>query len=119
MEALGKTHPLLRKNLLDSWPQALTETTCVLGFDPEFSGEIKEVRKTSYDHVHRMIVKRLGRSVKIEFVEADQPVRWSHQNKQEASPDTVPSTNLRSWEKNPAVRQVLEVFHGDVRDVQR
>ena len=118
VERMSEAHPVLRTDLLDSWPERLTESTCAIGFDPEFPGEIGEMQKNGLETVHRVVVHHLTRSVKVEFCVASAPVRWSHHLKKPVTPTGVPSGNLRSWEQNPAIRQVLEVFHGDVRDVQ-
>lgn len=118
VKRIGESHPALRTDLLDSWPQALTETTCEIGFDPEFAGEISEVKRLGATTVQRAVAAELDRQIRVEFVEASGPVRWSHERKSDAPGESVPSTNLRSWEQNPAVREVLEIFHGDVRDVQ-
>ena len=39
---IGEAHGWLRTDLLDSWPVEMTDSTCSLGFDPEFAGEIEE-----------------------------------------------------------------------------
>jgi len=119
VQKIGEKHPVIRTDLLDSWPERLTDTTCSIGFDPEFAGEINEVKRLGYDLVHRAVVAELNRPIRVEFVKAAAPIRWSHQLKHPVPAHTVPSTNLRSWENNPAIRQVLEIFHGDVRDVQK
>jgi hypothetical protein len=117
-QRIGESHPALRTDLLDSWPEQLTETVCIIGFDPEFAGEINEVKRLGQGTVRQAVVAALGRQVRVDFQEASAPVRWSHELKQAPAADGVPTTSLRSWESNPAVRQVLEIFHGDVRDVQ-
>jgi hypothetical protein len=118
VKRIGESHPALRTDMLDSWPQALTETTCEIGFDPEFAGEINEVKRLGATTVQRAVAAELDRQIRVEFVEASGPVRWSHERKSDEVSESAPTSNLRSWEQNPAVRQVLEIFHGDVRDVQ-
>lgn len=118
VDLLGASHPVLRTDLLDSIPESLTDTCCTIGFDPEFSGEIDEVKRLGVATLQRAVSSELKRQVKIDFCKASGPVRWSHERKQSAASSGAPTANLRSWEKNPAIRQVLEIFHGDVRDVQ-
>lgn len=115
---IGEAHGWLRTDLLDSWPVEMTDSTCRLGFDPEFAGGIEEVQKRGYSILHDAVVAHIGRKVNIECCLAKEPVRWSHHLKHPQKEGEVPSGNLRAWEAQPAIRQILEVFHGDVRDVQ-
>lgn len=119
--------PALKRDLRDSWPLEVTETTLIIGFDPEFSGEMEEVKFLDHGGLHSLFSKQLGRSIRIEYRVMNEAVTWSHQapETQEAPPGDQPfsvetaGTNPDEWIKNKSVRQVLEVFHGDIIDIQR
>lgn len=115
---IGEEHTWLRTDLLDSWPMGISDTTCILGFDPEFAGEIEEVKTRGYRILHDAVVGHIGRKVNIECCISKEPIRWSHELKHPLQPGEIPSGNVRAWEAHPAIKQILEVFHGDVRDVQ-
>lgn len=119
--------PLLKRDLRDSWPMGLSDTTLTIGFDPEFSGLIEEVKLLDHGGLHTLFSRLLQRSVRIEYQVMKQSVTWSHQapETEEAAPDSLEfsvetaGTNPDEWIKNPAVRQVLEIFHGDILEIQR
>ncbi len=120
--------PLLRHLLMDSWPVSLNETTLVIGFDPEFHGELEQARGGDHAILRHLLGRELGRAVHVEFVLLKEPVRWSHQAPRddgESVPDEQPfspesaGVNPRAWMRNAAVRLVLETFNGDILDIQR
>lgn len=119
--------PLLKRDLRDSWPLDITETTLTVGFDPEFSGIIDEVKLLDHGGLHHLFSKILKRSVRMDYQVMTQAVTWSHhapdteeaeESHQGFSMETA-GTNPDEWVKNPSVRQVLEIFHGDIKEIQR
>jgi len=121
--------PLIKQQLRDSWPVEVTETRLTVGFDPEFAEEIEVVRQFDHGALHGLFSQLLGRSVRLEYTVLDAPVTWSHLDpKAEADTDSKDEEpfsaeraglNPQAWLRNDAVRQVLEVFHGDILKVQR
>ncbi len=70
--------PLLRRDLRDSWPLRISERTLVIGFDPEFSGEMEEVMQLDHGGLHHFFSEKLGRSVRIDYEVMKEAVTWSH-----------------------------------------
>lgn len=81
--------------------------------------------------MRHLFQKILGHPVHIEFSLLDRPVRWSHRpvNPDTPSPesDSGPDPafdskraglNPQAWLRNQTVRDVLEVFHGDILEIQ-
>jgi len=104
----------------------ITETTLTIGFDPEFSGVMEEVQFLDHGGLHKLFSKILGRSIRIDYEVMKQSVTWSHH---EPEPVVVAETsqpfstkvagnNPEEWVKNEAVRHVLEIFHGDIKEIQ-
>jgi len=116
--------PALRRHLRDSLPVSVSETVLEVGFDPEFAQEIEEVRAMDHGTLHTMFTQLLGRSVRLKFRVLDKPVTWSHVQAGDSgaeepsfNPESA-GTNPREWLKNQTVRRVLEVFNGELVDVQ-
>lgn len=118
--------PLLKRDLRDSWPIELTSTKLTVGFDPEFSGVMDEVKMLDHGGLHKLFSNLLGRSVQIDYQLMKQSVTWSHHAPE---PQSVSESNHvfsaesagtdpEEWVKNEAVKQVLEVFHGDILEIQ-
>lgn len=119
--------PALKRDLRDSWPLELTGTQLTVGFDPEFCGVMEEVKHLDHGGLHTLFSNLLGRSIRIEYRIMKKPVTWSHHppENEETRPKDEPfsvetaGTNPEEWIKNQSIRQVLEVFHGDIIDIQR
>jgi hypothetical protein len=120
--------PLLRRDLRDSWPLRVTERTLVIGFDPEFSGEMEEVMQLDHGGVHFFFTDKLGRPIRIQYEVMKEAVTWSHhapsdEGVSDENPDAATGANgektARDWLRNETIRQVLEVFHGDIIDIQQ
>jgi hypothetical protein len=119
--------PLLKRDLRDSWPMHVSDTTLTIGFDPEFSGIMDEVKMLDHGGLHTLFSKLLERSVRIDYQVMTQSVSWSHhapdaetvkETGQTFSVDSA-GNNPDEWIKNESVRQVLEIFHGDILEIQR
>ncbi|MGA0334418.1 MAG: hypothetical protein ACO3N7_09045 [Kiritimatiellia bacterium] len=119
--------PALKRDLRDSWPLEVSDTTLVVGFDPEFSGVMEEVKLLDHGGLHHLFSKRLGRSIRIEYRIMKESVTWSHHSP-EAQVETADDkpfsvenagNDPEEWIKNESIRHVLEVFHGDIIDIQR
>ncbi|MEX2382949.1 MAG: hypothetical protein WD490_11225 [Opitutales bacterium] len=120
--------PLLRRDLRDSWPLRITERTLTIGFDPEFSGEMEEVNQLDHGGLYHFFSDKLGRPVRMEYEVMKEAVTWSHHSPGEeadAGEETDVATGAngektpRDWLRNKTIRQVLEVFHGDIIDIQQ
>jgi hypothetical protein len=119
--------PALKRLLRDSWPVQVSDTVLTIGFDPEFATEVEEVKALDHGALHNMFSELLGRSIRVDYTRLRKPVGWSHTAGKEngMEPDTEEDfdperagRDPRKWQQHPAVRQVLEVFNGDVIDVQ-
>ncbi|MCC5848426.1 MAG: hypothetical protein JJU29_10045 [Verrucomicrobia bacterium] len=128
MHRCGLVQPMLERYLKDSWPMSLTDTTLVIGFDPEFAREIDQVRQLERGALRNVFQRVLGRSVHLDYTVMEEPARWSHHPVEGpangAPDDDAPfdaesaGLNPRAWLRNDAVRTVLEAFHGDILDIQ-
>jgi len=120
--------PALKTLLRDSWPVSVTEMELTVGFDPEFATEVEEVKSLDHGALHRMFSEVLGRSIRVGYSRLTHPVSWSHQgaepseekggSEEEAFDSERAGNDLKQWQRHPKVRQVLEVFNGDILDVQ-
>ncbi len=120
--------PALRTLLRDSWPVGISEVELTVGFDPEFANEVEEVKLLDHGALHRMFSEVLGRSIRVGYSRLLRPVSWSHvhqekgeERAEEAEGDfdaERAGNDARQWQRHPKVRQVLEVFNGDILDVQ-
>ncbi|MEX2608045.1 MAG: hypothetical protein WD708_11935 [Kiritimatiellia bacterium] len=120
--------PLLRRDLRDSWPLRISESTLTIGFDPEFSGEMEEVMQLDHGGLHHFFSEKMGRPVRILYEVMKEAVTWSHHSpgeESDAGEETDVATGAngemtsRDWLRNKTIRQVLEVFHGDIIDIQQ
>lgn len=119
--------PLLRRDLRDSWPLRISERTLVIGFDPEFSGEMEEVMQLDHGGLHIFFTEKLGRPIRIDYEVMKEAVTWSHHapSTEAAEVDADAATGAngektpQDWLRNETIRQVLEVFHGDIIDIQQ
>jgi hypothetical protein len=131
VEHCAVVQPTLRHLLRDSWPVALSSGNLKIGFDPEFAEDLDHARRLDPGSMRHFFQKVLGHSVHIEFCLLDHPVRWSHKAVK-ASAETEGDTsaeargfdsesaglNPQAWLRNQTVREVLEVFHGDIVEIQ-
>lgn len=126
MEKCLVLQPLLQRDLRDSWPIAVSQTKVTVGFDPEFSGSMDEVKMIDHGGLHKLFSNLLGRSVQMDYQLMKEPVKWSHHSPEPPSARETEQkfdaenagTNSDEWVKNESVRQVLEIFHGDILEIQ-
>jgi len=128
VEGVGVAHPVLQRILRDSWPVSLSATTLLIGFDPEFAGEIEIARQQERAGLRTLFQRVLGHPVHLDYTTLGEPVRWSHQSVKaavapaagdEAFNADAAGLNPQAWLRNESIRQILEVFHGDVVEIQR
>lgn len=131
VEHCSVVQPTLQHILRDSWPVALTKTSLKIGFDPEFAEDIDHARRIDPGGMRHLFQKILGHPVHLEFTLLDRPVRWSHRvvnpSKTQKAPEAETTEafdaasaglNPQAWLRNQTVRDVLEVFHGDIVEIQ-
>jgi DNA polymerase-3 subunit gamma/tau len=120
---ISKADPLARRYFLDTAPIRSDATHLVVGFDPEFSGEVK-----SFDNsrtklaLARAVEPHLGRLIGVVF----EPLKPDHQR-------PLPSDHIVSsdgensakelsgpmkWYANPVVKTVVEAFNGEISDIR-
>jgi hypothetical protein len=123
----GIVQPLLRHHLKDSWPVSLNETKLVIGFDPEFAGEMEQVSRHERGELRNLFHRVLGRTVHLEYRVLDRPVRWSHHapvegkaavGEEEPFDPATAGLSPRLWARGEAVRAILEAFHGKIIEIQ-
>lgn len=121
---------MMQRILRDSWPVSLSETTLRIGFDPEFASEMEQARQWERGGLRGLFQKVLGHPVHLEYTLLDEPVRWSHQRMDADAPASdaaadggafdpeAAGLNPQAWLRNETIRTILEVFHGDVMEIQ-
>lgn len=123
--------PTLQHILRDSWPTDLSATRLSIGFDPEFAEDLDHARRLDPGSLRHFFQKVLGHPVHIEFSLLDHPVRWSRKAVNPSAASTANTggdspafdsksagLNPQAWLRNQTVRDVLEVFHGDIVEIQ-
>ena len=116
VEQIGNTVLLAKKYLVDAKPVSVVGSHVVIGFDPEFAGEIESVRNARTQKVVQHAIREvLGRDVAVEFkvlgVAAAAPKTGTGEAAKPASKDK------REWAKHPTVNRVLETFNGDISEI--
>lgn len=127
-EVVGKcviVQPLLKAFLRDSWPTAISELRLNIGIDPEFASELELVRQHERGVLGRLFERFLGRKVQLVFEAMTEKVTWSHHKPDDSAPDddqpfdiATAGISRQAWQKNEAVRRILESFHGQIIDIQ-
>ncbi|TAN39190.1 MAG: DNA polymerase III subunit gamma/tau [Verrucomicrobia bacterium] len=114
VEHIGSVILLAKKYLVDTKPISVAGSHVVIGFDPEFAGEIESVRNARTQKVVQHALREvLGRDVAVEFkVLAAAPAA------PEGSTPPADSKNKREWAKHPTVNRVLETFNGDISEIR-
>ena len=118
-----KADPLSRRYLLDTAPLRTDETHLVVGFDAEFSNELKRFNDSRTKlALARAVEKYTGRMLSISFeplksddrrpLPADKPVsKISADNTEEL-------TGVTKWYANPVVKTVVDTFNGEITDIR-
>ncbi len=120
----GNLAVALRPMLADACPMRVTEQTVVIGIDPEFAEEEKQLHmrrnEMAVEHALREV---LGRMVKVKWTvrrDEDSVTSSDHERVAEASgaSPTVPSTTESDLLQDPVVQNVLKTFRGRVIEVR-
>lgn len=123
IDRIAKTDPLSRRYFLDTTPLRTDATHLVVGFDPEFSGELERFdNPRSKLTLARMVEKHVGRLLSVSF----EPLQPEDRRPATAAPEInskadQPSSGLSGeakWYANPVVKTVVEAFNGQISDVR-
>jgi DNA polymerase-3 subunit gamma/tau len=111
IEQVGHAVPLAKKYLLDAQPVQVEERRVVIGFDPEFAGEVENFHNPRTQKVvQRAMADALGREVTVEF-------KVLGAGAENVPPPADPKSK-RAWAKHPTVNRVLETFNGDISEIR-
>ena len=123
VERASKAAPLSRRYLLDTVPLRVEPTHLVVGFDPEFAQERKRFdHSTSRMALARGVEAEIGRLLEIRFELL--PAGFTKPLPADHAPDSSPKekssqrTGELKWYANPAVKEVVEAFNGEIVDVR-
>jgi DNA polymerase-3 subunit gamma/tau len=128
VEQIGGVDLMARKYLVDAQPASVVGDHVVIAFDPEFAGEVANVRNPRTQKVVQHVLREaLGRAVAVEFkVGAAAAAPGAPPPATVAPAAAAPSAapkgapkDKRDWHKHPAVNNVLEAFNGDIGDVRQ
>ena len=118
---ISKADPLSRRYFLDTAPLRTDATHLVVGFDPEFSGELERFDNPRAKlALARVVEKHVGRMLGISF----EPLKPSHRRplpSDHASANGDPKealTGTAKWYANPVVKTVVEAFNGEISDIR-
>ncbi|HEY5652895.1 MAG TPA: DNA polymerase III subunit gamma/tau [Pontiella sp.] len=125
IDQVGRADPLSRRYFLDTAPLRTDERHLVVGFDPEFSDEIKRIDDSRAKlALARAVNPYLGRMLSVSYellkeddrrpLPADRPVT-KKSDKVELSEETA---GEHKWYANPVVKTVVEVFNGEIIDIR-
>ena len=123
VDQVSKADPLSRRYLLDTAPLRTDETYLVVGFDPEFSSELKRFDDSRTKlSLGRAVEKVVGRLLSISFeplksddrrpLPADNPVSES------SADNTVELSGVMKWYANPVVKTVVDAFNSEITDIR-
>ena len=138
LDRVGKTAMLARASLIDARPTEVTQTHVVIGFDPEFAAEVENFQvprnRKAVEQALHMLLKR---NVHAEFKVWDSAppaldiellvVRDGDPESMESdggddstgADDGTRAKTIGEWARDPAVKQVLEVFNGTIINVRQ
>jgi len=121
IDHISKADPLSRRYFLDTLPLRTDATHLVVGFDPEFSGELERFDNPRTKlAMARAVEKHVGRMLGISF----EPLKPGH--RRPLPSDHVPAGGDPSptlvgeakWYANPVVKIVVEAFNGEISDIR-
>ena len=125
VEKIGGVDLMAKKYLVDAQPVSVVGDHVVIAFDPEFAGEIANVRNPRTQKVVQHVLREaLGRAVAVEFKVGDaatMPAAPRPPPAAAAPASAAPAggpKDKRDWHKHPAVNNGLEAFNGDISDVR-
>jgi len=125
VERVGRigTAALARNLLLDARPLSVEPMRVVIGFDPEFAGNLEKIKVPHYiKAIQGVLTQFLKRQVNVEFqlIATEGPVDIPADHVAEKS-GTVGGKGPKSkqdWYKEPVVRKTLEFFNGSIVDIR-
>jgi len=121
IDHISKADPLSRRYFLDTLPLRTDATHLLVGFDPEFSGELERFDNPRAKlALARAVEKHVGRMLGISF----EPLKPGH--RRPLPPTRVPAsdapkealTGEAKWYANPVVKTVVEAFNGEISDIR-
>jgi DNA polymerase-3 subunit gamma/tau len=123
IDQVGRADALSKRYFLDTAPLRTDDTHLVVGYDPEFSDELKRLDDSRAKlALARAVEKKIGRLLSIRFeplkpddprpLPADKPVSDS------SADDTVQLNGIAKWYANPVVKTVVETFNGEITDIR-
>ena len=121
IDHISKADPLSRRYFLDTAPLRTDATHLVVGFDPEFSGELERFdNQRTKLALARAVERHVGRMLGVLF----EPLEPGHRrplsrNRVPASGDPEKTlTGEAKWYANPVVKTVVEAFNGEIYDIR-
>ena len=120
IDHVGKADALSLRYFLDTAPLRVNAEHMVVGYDPEFKGNLERLEDPRAKlALARAIHRFLNRMLAITFepLKADdrRPLPSDHGIKEEQKKDL---TGLAKWYEHPAVKTVVETFNGEIEDVR-
>jgi DNA polymerase-3 subunit gamma/tau len=123
IDHISKADPLSRRYFLDTAPLRTDATQLIVGFDPEFSGELDRFDNPRTKlTLARAVQKHVGRMLGVSF----EPLRPGNRRPLSRNPVAPPEagapastlTGETKWYANPVVKTVVEAFNGEITDVR-
>ena len=122
-ERCGHMSPRITHLLKDAKPVSLEQNRLVIGFDPEFEGDLEQIRQgRNPAAVAKTFSDFIGRPLRVQFILLDAsstlPGDMKFPEEQDAELDERRSRSRSEWMQEPLVRQTLEVFDGVISDIR-
>ncbi len=123
IDQVGKADSLAKSSLLNTAPLRTDDTLLIVGYDPEFSSDLKRLEDDRAKlALARAAERHLGRlpTIKYEELKADDPRPLPADSPvNDSGPDsTVLLTKERKWYANPVVKTVVDAFNGEITDIR-
>ncbi|MEN8255922.1 MAG: DNA polymerase III subunit gamma/tau [Verrucomicrobiota bacterium] len=121
IDHISKADPLSRRYFLDTAPLRTDATHLVVGFDPEFSGELERFdNQRTKLALARAVERHVGRMLGVLF----EPLKPG--DRRPFPSDHVPASGApkealageAKWYANPVVKTVVEAFNGEISDIR-
>ena len=123
VDQVGKADPLSRRCFMDTAPLRTNESQLTVGYDPEFSDELKRMNADRPKlALARTVERYLGRMLSVHFepLKADdpRPLPADHPISEQGPNDTVELSKEQKWYANPIVKSVVDTFNGEITDIR-
>lgn len=121
IDHVGKADALSHRSFLDTAPIRVNTENLVVGYDPEFKGNLERLEDSrSKLALARAVNRLLNRMLSVSFEplkpDARRPLPTDRPT--EKNETKQKSTGLAKWYENPAVKTVVETFNGEIEDVR-